>query len=279
MRRPMVWVAGIAIIVGVAGAAWLADNRQVEMLLPFLRRDATWQAIQQRSVWRVGLDPSFPPFEMLDAEGTPIGFDVALAQALAESWGVRVEIVAIGFDSLPDALKAGRIDSIVSAYPFDERLTQDFLFSTPYFDAGLRIGVHAGSTIRELTDLSGLRVGVEWGSLGDLIGRRLQQDGMDISVQPFDAPDELIAALIKSQSVDAIFVDNVSLRQAQVAGLPISAVGEPLESIPYVIVTPRRAHELHRQVEASLQQLIVSGELANMETRWFGAELGEELSQ
>mgnify|MGYP000002901294 CR=1 FL=1 len=92
MRRPMVWVAGIAIIVGVAGAAWLADNRQVEMLLPFLRRDATWQAIQQRGVWRVGLDPSFPPFEMLDAEGTPIGFDVALAQALAESWGVRVEI-------------------------------------------------------------------------------------------------------------------------------------------------------------------------------------------
>jgi hypothetical protein len=25
--------------------------------------------------------------------------------------------------------------------------------------------------------------------------------------------------------------------------------------------------------------LIVSGELANMETRWFAAELGEELSQ
>ncbi len=275
----MAWVAGIAIVAGVAGVAWLADNRQVEMLLPFLRRDTTWQAIQQRGVWRVGLDPSFPPFEMLDAEGTPIGFDVALAQALAESWGVRVEIVAVGFDSLPDALKAGRIDSIVSAYPYDERLTQDFLFSTPYFDAGLRIGVRTGSTIRELTDLSGLRVGVEWGSLGDLIGRRLQQDGMEISLQPFDAPDDLIAALIKHQSVDVIFVDNVSLRQAQAAGLSLSTVGEPLESIPYVIVTSRRAYELHRQVEASLQQLIVNGELANMEMRWFAVELGEELSQ
>jgi polar amino acid transport system substrate-binding protein len=275
----MVWVAGITIVVGVVGAAWLVDNRQVELLLPFLRRDATWQAIQQRGVWRVGLDPSFPPFEMLDAEGTPIGFDVALAQALAESWGVRAEIVAVGFDSLPDALKAGRIDSIVSAYPYDERLTQDFLFSTPYFDAGLRIGVRPDSTIRELTDLSGLRVGVEWGSLGDLIGRRLQRDGMEISLQPFDAPDDLITALIKSRSVDAIFVDNVSLRQAQAAGLPLFAVGDPLESVPYVIVMPRRAHDLHRQVEASLQQMIVNGELAEMETRWFATEVGEELSQ
>ncbi len=275
LGRPLVWLIGVAVVAGVAGAAWLIDSRQVESLLPFLRRDATWQAIQQRGVWRVGLDPSFPPFEMLDAAGEPIGYDVALAQALAETWGVRTEIVAVGFDSLPDTLKAGRIDAIVSAYPYDERLTQDFLFSTPYFDAGLRIGVHADSTIRELTDLSGLRIGVEWGSLGDMVGRRLQRDGMAIALQPFDTPDDLIAALIERQGVDAIFVDNVSLRQAQAIGLPLVAIGEPLESIPYVIVMPRRAHDLYRQVEMALQQLTQDGTLAALEARWFAANLSE----
>jgi len=270
------WVVSAVILLGVVGAAWLLDDRRAESLLPFLRRDTTWQAIQQRGAWRVGLDPSFPPFEMLDAAGTPIGYDVALAQVLAQTWGVRAEIVAVGFDSLPDALKTGQIDSIVSAYPYDERLTQDFLFSSPYFDAGLRIGVRSGSMIRELTDLSGRRVGVEWGSLGDMIGRRLQRDGLDITLQPFDAPDDLIAALIVNRDVDAVLIDNVSLRQAQASGAPLLAVGEPLESIPYVIVMPRRAHELQRQLEASLQQLIVDGELAELETRWFAVNSIEE---
>lgn len=263
----------------ITGAAWQLLARQDMSILPFLRRDATWQAIQQRGAWRVGLDPSFPPFEMLDAVGTPIGYDVALAQALAETWGVRAEIVAIGFDSLPDTLKAGKIDSIVSAYPYDDRLTQDFLFSTPYFDAGLRIGVLGDSPISELTDLSGQRVGVEWGSLGDMIGRRLQREGVEMALSPFETPDELIAALIQDQSVDAILVDNVSLRQAQAAGLPLVAVDAPLESIPYVIVMPRRALDLQQQIETSLRSLRTNGKLADLEDRWFSGHVMKELAQ
>lgn len=269
------WLAGLAILVGVAGAAWLlAEDRAG--VLPFLRRDHTWQSIQQHGVWRVGLDPSFPPFEMLDSAGAPVGYDVALAQALAATWGVRTEIVAIGFDSLLDALKTGKIDSIVSAYPFDERLTQDFLFSSPYFDAGLRIAATPATTIETQSDLAGKRVGVEWGSLGDLIGRRLQREGVALSIEPFETPDALIAALVDDQKVDAILVDNVSLRLAQAAGQEIIAVGDPLESIPYVIVMPRRASELHAQVEASLQQLAAQREMQQIEAQWFRRWAEEE---
>jgi polar amino acid transport system substrate-binding protein len=71
----------------------------------------TWQAIQQRGVWRVGLDPSFPPFECWMRNNAPAGYDVDLAHALAATWGVRAEIVPVGFDSLPDTLKTGKIDS------------------------------------------------------------------------------------------------------------------------------------------------------------------------
>ncbi|HQY94366.1 ABC transporter substrate-binding protein [Caldilinea sp.] len=277
MRYRWRWMAaGAALVASIAGIAWLLFADQSVSLLPFLRRDATWQAVQQRGVWRVGLDPSFPPFELLDATGAAVGYDVALAQALAETWGVHAEIVAVGFDSLPDTLKAGRIDSIMSAYPYDERLTQDFLFSTPYFDAGLRIAVPVGSTIRTLSDLTGQRVGVEWGSVGDMVGRRLQREGVEMNVSPFETPDELIAALLEDRSLDAIFIDNVSLRQAQAVGQPLAAIDAPLESIPYVIVMPRRATELRNQVETSLQLLRARGDLANLENRWFGHQANKE---
>lgn len=280
MQRRRFWIAGgLAAIVGVLGVFWLLTAEQGVALLPFLRRDATWQAIQQRGVWRVGLDPSFPPFEMLDANGAPVGYDVDLAHALAATWGVRAEIVAVGFDSLPDTLKAGKIDSIVSAYPYDERLTQDFRFSTPYFDAGLRIAVPRNSSIRTLTDLTGRQVGVEWGSVGDMIGRRLQREGMTMTLKSFETPDQMISALLDTQQVEAIFVDNVSLRQAQGAGLPLRGVDAPLESVPYVIVMPHRADTLQARVADSLQLLQERGVLHELEERWFGARTSEEQSQ
>ncbi len=265
-RRWLIAAGATAVLVAIGLVVFAQDERR---LPSFLRRDTTWQAMQERGTWRVGLDPSFPPFEMLDQEGRPVGYDVDLAQALAKTWGLEAEIVAVGFDSLPDTLKAGKIDSIVSAYPFDERLTQDYAFSAPYFDAGVRLAVRAGSPITTVADLSGRRVGVEWGSMGDMLGRQMQRDGVDVTLVSLETPSDLLDALASKQEVDAIFIDNVALRQAQGAGRQIVAVDEPLESVPYVIVMPRRAAELHRNLEASLKLLQANGHLANLENTWF----------
>lgn len=265
-RRWLIAAGATAVLVAIGLVVFAQDERR---LPSFLRRDTTWQAMQERGTWRVGLDPSFPPFEMLDQEGRPVGYDVDLAQALAKTWGLEAEIVAVGFDSLPDTLKAGKIDSIVSAYPFDERLTQDYAFSAPYFDAGVRLAVRAGSPITTVADLSGRRVGVEWGSMGDMLGRQMQRDGVDVTLVSLETPSDLLDALASKQEVDAIFIDNVALRQAQGAGRQIVAVDEPLESVPYVIVMPLRAAELHRNLEASLKLLQANGHLANLENTWF----------
>lgn len=272
-QRWLIAAGATAVLVAIGLVVFAQDERR---LPSFLRRDTTWQAMQERGTWRVGLDPSFPPFEMLDQEGRPVGYDVDLAQALAKTWGLEAEIVAVGFDSLPDTLKAGKIDSIVSAYPFDERLTQDYAFSAPYFDAGVRLAVRAGSPITTVADLSGRRVGVEWGSMGDMLGRQMQRDGVDVTLVSLETPADLLEALASKQEVDAIFIDNVALRQAQGAGRQIVAVDEPLESVPYVIVVPRRAAELHQNLEASLKLLQAKGHLANLESTWFSDQQTSE---
>ena len=53
---------------------------------------------------------------MLDEAGEPVGYDVDLARAIAAEWGMDVEIVALGFDSLLDAVAAGKVDSVVSRH-------------------------------------------------------------------------------------------------------------------------------------------------------------------
>lgn len=273
MTRRTRWIALLLalLLAGVALAALLWFGPDAGLPVPdLLRRDQTWQAMQQRGTWRVGLDPSFPPFEQLDDEGRPVGFDVDLAHALAQRWGLEAEIVAIGFDSLPDALKAARIDSIVSAYPYDERLTRDVAFSEPYFDAGLRLVVRQGSAVAKEEDLAGQRVAVEWGSLGDMVGRRLQREGIDLELVPFETPAETVQALAHDDTIAAALVDQVTLRQLQGQGLPVVAVGPPLESSPYVVVAPLRARELQERLAAALAALRQEGVLAALEEKWFG---------
>ena len=269
------WLAGIVLllIIGIGLFAWLQGPASTRLLTRlFTRQDVTWRVMQERKTWRVGLDPSFPPFEHLDEAGTATGYDVDLARAIAAEWGLEAEIVAIGYDSLIDALQAGRIDSVVSAFPYDPRATRDVWFSAPYFEAGLRLVVRADSTITATTSLTNSIVAVEWGSMGDMVGRRLQREGSTLKLQPFSTPDEAVAGLVSDPTIDALLIDQVSLRQAQGQGAEIIAVGPPLESNPYVIATPLRAFDLQERVAATLEEFANDGTLAELEARWFGAQ-------
>ena len=184
---------------------------------------------------------------------------------------MRVEIVPISFDSLLDAVKATRVDAVISAMPYDERQTRDVTYSQPYCEAGIRLVVRADSPIRDTAGLAGRRVAVEWGSAGDMIARRLQRSD-EIALEPelYDTPQDALAAAA-SGDVDALLIDQVSLRLAQGAGAPLVAVGPVLESNPYVILTPRKAPQLAAAVNEALIALSDDGTLAALADRWFGS--------
>ncbi|MCC6457415.1 MAG: amino acid ABC transporter substrate-binding protein [Caldilineaceae bacterium] len=262
---PILIVAGLLLLFLLRGPE---STRLLTRL--FTRQDATWVQMQTRNRWRVGMDPSFPPFEHLDDSGVPVGYDVDLAEAIAADWGMQAEIIPIGYDSLVDALQAGRIDSVVSALPYDPRATRDVAFSAPYFDAGVRLVVRAGSPITSTASLHGSHVAVEWGSMGDMAGRRIEREGITLQLMPYATPDEAVDGLLNDPAVDALLIDQVSLRQAQGQGARIVAVGPALESNPYVIASPLRAHDLQDRIAATLAQFAGDGTLADLEARWFG---------
>jgi ABC-type amino acid transport substrate-binding protein len=273
-RRRWAWIGG-ALLLLLLAISLLPDGPAARLL----RQDATWHAMEQHGVWRVAVDPSFPPFETLDGAGNIVGFDVDMARAMAATWDMEVEFVAIGFDSLIDALIAGKVDSIVSALPLDPRLTKDIAYSEPYFEAGLRLAVPQTSPMVAAADgadpfdaaalLDGHTVAVEWGSTGDMIGRQLTRDGAALTLAQYPTPQEAVDALVQG-AAEALLVDNVTLREAQGQGAAIVALGPALEGSPYVIAMPLRAHELHENVGTALETLRTSGAFDRLESTWFG---------
>ena len=248
----------------------------VVLILVLLRgrlfpQDPVWARVVGKGVWRVGMDPSFPPFEMTNESGEVVGFDVDLARAIAEQWGVDVEIVGVGFDGLIDAVKADRIDAAISAIPYDPLLTRDVRYSEPYFDAGWRVVVKKDSPIRQVSDLAGRRVAVEWGSEGDVWARRLQRRYPEMRLVLKPSLEEVLSA-VANREAEAAIVDGVTFR---LQGDGWRQVGEALSHEPYVIVMSMRAFRLQKEVNRALAVLASQGQLRALEERWFGAGAGK----
>lgn len=105
------------------------------------------------NVLRVGMDLTYPPFEMQDKSGNPDGVGVKLAEALAARLGRPLKVVPMEFTGLIPALKTGNIDLILSSMTATEERAKSIDFSEPYAFTGLALLVRKDSTIQSIDDL------------------------------------------------------------------------------------------------------------------------------
>lgn len=229
-------------------------------------RDKVWARIHHEGVLRVGMDASYPPFEFVDGAGQFRGLDVDLAQALADRWGVRLEIVNVGFDGLYDALRDKKFDLIVSALPYDPFLRKDFGFSYSYFNAGLR-WVARPDILATLADPSGRRVAVQTGSAADVHARTLQRRFPQMTLVMRDEVAQVGDALAGGDA-DAAILDGVSALQFVAAHPGFAIGGALLTDEPYVIAMPLDSPTLKREVNAALVDFRESGQLDAWIATW-----------
>src|SRR4051812_37554598 len=81
---------------------------------------------------RIGMELSYPPFEMTDEQGRPTGVSVDLAQELGKALGREVKIENIPFHGLIPALQTSKIDLVISSMTATPERAQSIAFSEPY---------------------------------------------------------------------------------------------------------------------------------------------------
>ena len=230
--------------------------------------DKTWARIQREGVLRVGMDASYPPFEVVDGLGYFHGLDVDLAQALADRFGARMEIANVGFDSLYDALRNKKFDLIISALPYDPFLRKDFATSYSYFNAGLR-WVARTEILPSLSDPGGKRVAVQLGSSADVEARVLQRRFPQMILLTYDEVLGVEDALARGV-VDAAILDGVSAMQFAARNPEFGIGNTLLTDEPYVIAMPLDAPRLKKEVNAALVDWRESGQLDAWVSAWVG---------
>jgi polar amino acid transport system substrate-binding protein len=116
----------------------------------------------------VGMELSYPPFEMTDENGNPAGVSVDLARDLGKFLGKKVVIENTSFDGLIPSLKSGRIDLILSSMTATPERGLSVDFSDSYLKTGLCLLVSAKSGIQSIeeADQPGKSIAVKKGTTG-----------------------------------------------------------------------------------------------------------------
>lgn len=99
----------------------------------------TLKRIAETETLRVGMTGAQAPFNMKNRAGKIIGMDVDVANALAISMGVKLDIVEMPFADLLPALESGKVDLVLSGMTATLQRNTRVPFVGPYYISGASI--------------------------------------------------------------------------------------------------------------------------------------------
>lgn len=157
----------------------------------------------------VGMELSYPPFEMIDPQGNPIGVSVDIAKALGRYLNREIKIDNIPFIGLVPALKTGKIDLIISSMTITKQREESINFSIPYLTTGLSLLVNRKSNIKNIKDAdqAGKVIVVKWGTSGHLYAFH---HIMNASVITLDKESSCVLEVVQGKA-DAFIYDQFSV--------------------------------------------------------------------
>lgn len=187
------------------------------------------EKIQKNGKLVVGMSADYAPYEFhyIDENGKDVigGFDVDIANEIANKIGVDLVIQEMDFDALVSALPAGKVDLVISGMNPTEERAKVVDFSEVYYNSkhGILVRDEDADKYQTFADLEGAKVGVQLGSTQEKIAKT---EIPNVNLQQLSNINNLILEL-KAGKVDAIVMEKPVAEMA-VKSNPELAVGKPI---------------------------------------------------
>ncbi|MCC6696389.1 MAG: transporter substrate-binding domain-containing protein [Candidatus Hydrogenedentes bacterium] len=223
----------------------------------------------------VGINFDYPPYEFVDGDGVPTGYDVDLIKAVAAKMG-RPLVIKVGqWSDMRAALARGEIDALPGMLYSPER-DSDADFTASHLNVDYSIFVRKEKTgITTESDLRGKEVIVESGSL--MHDRMVALGIVGEIVEVPSEPDAL--RLLATGAHDCALVPYQSglaiIRQYGLEDLEPS--GAPVFSGRLCIAVATGNLALRRELDAALDQVKGTDEYRRIYNRWFGVAQTDHL--
>ena len=123
---------------------------------------------------KIGIEAAYPPFASKAPDGSIVGFDYYIGNALCAEMKVKCTWVEQEFDGLIPALKVRKIDAILSSMSITEDRKKSVDFTDRYYSTQARLVMKDGTTVGDsLAELKGKKIGVQRGSIHDSFAKKV----------------------------------------------------------------------------------------------------------
>ncbi len=223
--------------------------------------------LPQRTL-RVGGDQDFPPYEFVDRNGEPAGFDVELFEAVAQAMDLKVVLELGPWEETRRRLEEGQLDAVVGMHYSAER-DEKLDFSTPYAMANYSIFVRDGERdLRDVRDLAGRRVVVQAGALVHDMAEQLDIEDRLVTVR---SPEDAVRQLAAGEHDAALLFRHQGLYLASKLGIDnLRVVGRALSPRDYCFAVVDGDEELLRALNEGLAVVKATGRYQAIQDKWLG---------
>lgn len=231
----------------------------------------------ERGVFTVGMTVGQLPLADYSADGASIvGIEPAIAQLVADSFGLRLKIVPVAWADWPLGLESGKYDAVLSNVTVTEERKEKFDFST-YRDDRLGIYARSDGPITKISgprDIAGLKITVGASTNQSQILDRWNAQNVAAGLAPAQPQYYDESALgrlaVLSGRADVTFGPNAQsafqARDGKTRKVGEFSGGWPLTA--YIAATTRKGSGLAQAVTLALNTQIANGTYKRVLDRW-----------
>lgn len=224
---------------------------------------------------RFGVDPSYAPFESKAADGSLVGFDIDLGNAICAELKVKCKWVESDFDGMVPGLKANKFDGVISSMTVTPAREKVIDFSNELFSGPTSLVYKKGSGLSaDTASLKGKTVGYEQGTIQEAYAKAVL-DKAGVKTQAYANQDQVYADLISGR-LDASVQDMLQaelgfLKSPQGAGYEISAaIDDPLLPSKTAVGINKGNQALQTLLNKGIKALHDDGTYTKIQQKHFG---------
>ena len=249
--------------------AWLTLSALVLMASAGALQAKEWKEI------RFATDPSYAPFESKAPDGSLVGFDIDLGNAICAHLKVKCVWMPNDFDGMIPGLKARKFDGVISSMTVTEARKKEIDFTDKLFTGPSAMISKKGAGLEPTADsLKGKTVGVEQGTIQETFAKtKLEPAG--VNVKSYQNQDQVYSDLVSGR-LDASLQDLLQAEQGflttdQGKGFEISKpVHDPLMPADIAIGIRKGNDELRAMLNKGIKAIHDDGTYDKLQKKYFG---------
>lgn len=230
--------------------------------------DKSLERVKSAGVINVGIEGAYPPFNYYNDKNELVGFDVDIANAIAEKLGVKVNFVVTPWDSIIAGLLSEKYDIIISSMAITEERMQKVDFTKPYYRTGAQLFVPNDSDITDPTKIEGVKIGASIGSTFEAKAKELKVDLVTYKSDMLtfqDLANGRIKGVITDKAVGASMIKEKNY--------PFKALGDMLYTEEAGFTVRKGETALKEALNKALDEIQNDGTYEKISNTWFGKDI------